>query len=225
MANLMRRDELIQRLRDTLGPKYIDKHPFMQLLYRGELSRKQVRAWIVNRFYLQNNIGSKDAAILSNCPVPEVRRLWLTRSIKREGLESAVGDVEGWLALGEAAGLRREAVLTARCLPGVRFAVNELVNFARRGGWLEGVSTSLYEALAKDELAKRVEALKSHYQWIRPEGLRFFLSRLGHVERDSKVVVDLVMKYARDRRAQEASLTAAGTYAEVVWAMHDAGRS
>jgi len=210
------------RLTEQLTPRYLDKHPFMQLFYRGELSRKQVRAWIVNRLYLQNNIGIKDAAIISNCSIPEVRRLLLARSVRREGLEGAMGDVEGYLELAEAAGLRRDAVLKARRLPGVRFAVNELVNFARRVGWVEGISTSLYETLAREELMKRVEAIKAHYSWIRPEGIRFFMSRLGHVKRDSEVVLDLVMKYNADRKAQEASLSAAATYGEIVWAIHDA---
>lgn len=221
-AHPLTRVEFIARLSAQLTPMYLDRHPFMQLFYKGELSRKQVRAWIVNRFYLQNNIGSKDAAILSNCPVPEVRRLLLTRSVKRAGLEGVLGDVEGYLELAEAAGLRREAVLKARYLPGVRFAVNELVNFAKRVGWVEGISTSLYETLARGELAKRVEALRAYYSWIRPEGRRFFLYRLGQVKRDSEVVLDLVMKYGQDRRAQEASLAAAATYGEVVWAIHDA---
>lgn len=220
-AHLLSREEFTARLSAQLTPKYLDRHPFMQLFYKGGLSKKQVRAWIINRFYLQNNIGSKDAAILSNCPLPEVRRLLLTRSVKRAGLEGVLGDVEGYLGLAESAGLSREAVLKARCLPGVRFAVNELVNFARRVGWVEGISTSLYETLARGELVKRVEALRSHYDWIRPEGRRFFLSRLGQVKRDSQVVLDLVMKYDEDRKAQDASLAAAVTYGEVVWAIHD----
>ena len=110
MARVMTRDELARRVEGAIRDRYIDRHPLMQLLYRGGLSKKQLRAWIVNRFYMQNSIGSKDAAILSNCPVPEVRRLWISRSVRREGLESTVGDVEGWLALAEAAGLRRENV-------------------------------------------------------------------------------------------------------------------
>jgi pyrroloquinoline-quinone synthase len=194
----------------------------MRLFYKGRLTKKQVRAWIVNRFYLQNNIGSKDAAILSNCPIPEVRRIWISRTLRREGMGGSVGDVDGWLTLAEAAGLRRDRVLGARCLPGVRFAVNDLVNFARRAGWLEGISTSLYEVLAKDELAKRVEALKTHYGWIGSEGLKFFMSRLAGLDRDSGTVLNLVTTYARDRTTQESSLRAAVHMSEVIWSLHDA---
>ena len=36
----------------------------------GLLSPEALRGWVANRFYYQRNIPRKDAAILSNCPVP-----------------------------------------------------------------------------------------------------------------------------------------------------------
>ncbi|HLQ03251.1 MAG TPA: hypothetical protein VK114_00525 [Nitrososphaerales archaeon] len=222
MADLRSREVFSRDLRSALKPRYIDRHPFMRLLYKGELSKKQIHAWLINRFYLQNNIISKDAAILSNCPLPEIRRIWMSRTIRREGLERPPGDVEGWLILAESAGLRREEVLAARCLPGVRFAVNDLVNFARRASWLEGVSTSLYEVPARDELARRIEGLKKFYKWIRPEGMKFFLSRLAQLERDSEVVLDIVMKYCTGREMQDGAIAAALQMGEVTWSIHDA---
>jgi pyrroloquinoline-quinone synthase len=222
LAKPLARAEFVEEVRKALAPRYVDMHPFMQALYRGKLSKKQVQAWIVNRFYLQNNIGSKDAAVVSNCSIPEVRRIWISRTLRREGMGDSVGDVEGWLEFAEAAGLRKEAVRGARCLPGVRFAVDGLVNFARRATWLDGMATSLYEISARDELLKRTEALKEHYRWIRPEGMKFFLSRLARVDRDAGVVVDLVSSYAKDRKAQEGAVRAALVMSDVTWSMHDA---
>ena len=40
----------------------------------GKLDRKQMQGWVANRFYYQINIPLKDAAVLANCPVREVRR-------------------------------------------------------------------------------------------------------------------------------------------------------
>jgi pyrroloquinoline-quinone synthase len=216
------KEELVAEVRRTLEPKYVDKHPFMQLLYRGKLTRKQLQAWVINRFYLQNNITSKDAAIVSNCPVPEVRRIWLSRTLRREGMGDTVGDVDGWLEFAEAAGLRRETVRAARCLPGVRFAVEGLVSFARKSTWLEGVATSLYEVPAKSELVQRTSALKRHYGWIRPEGMKFFVSRIARIERDADTVVDLIATYTKDRTSRQSALKAALYMSDVVWSIHDA---
>lgn len=217
----MDREEFTRRLYEALGPRYLDKHPFMALLYKGKLTKKQLQAWIINRFYLQNNIISKDAAILTNCPVPQVRRIWMSRTIRREGLERPPGDIEGWLVFAEAAGLKREAVLSARCLPGVRFAVDELVAYALKVPWLDGVALSLYELLAKDELAKRLDALKRHYAWIDESGLRFFLARLAHIRADSEIVLELVLKYCETRESQESALGAALFMADVMQSLHD----
>lgn len=222
MARAFTGEEFESQVRQVLEPRYIDKHPLMQSFYKGRLTKKQVRAWIVNRFYLQNSIGSKDAAILSNCPIPEVRRIWISRTLRREGMGGSVGDVDGWLTLAEAAGLKRDKVVKARCLPGVRFAVNDLVNFARRAEWLAGVSTSLYEILAKQELVKRVDAFKTHYRWVRPEGLKFFMSRLANLDRDSESTMSLIATYATNRHAQDGALKAATYMCEVVWNIHDA---
>ncbi len=215
------REAFEQRVRTALEPRYIDKHPFMQLLYRGRLSKKQVQAWIVNRFYLQNNITSKDAAILSNCPIPEVRRIWLSRTLRREGMGDTVGDVDGWLAFAEAAGLRRETVSGARCLPGVRFAVEGLVSYAKSATWLDGIATSLYELPAKEELAKRTMALKEHYQWVRPEGMKFFASRMARIDRDAEAVVDLVTAYADGAKSLKSAVDAALNMSDVIWCIHD----
>ncbi len=214
-------EELVAEVSKVVEPRYIDKHPFMRLFYEGKLSKKQMQAWIVNRFYLQNSIASKDAAIVSNCPFPEVRRIWISRTLRREGMGDTMGDVEGWLGLAEAAGLKREAVRKAKCLPGVRFAVEGLVGFARRSTWLEGVATSLYELPAKRELVARTQAMKSHYRWIEPEGLKFFVSRLAHIERDTDAVVELVTAHASDRRDLRSAVKAALYLSDVFWSIHD----
>lgn len=216
------RGKFESELRERIGQRYVDKHPFMRLFYAGKLSKTQMQVWILNRFYLQNNIMNKDAAILSNCPIPQVRRIWMARTIRREGLERPPGDIEGWLQFAESAGLRREQVLGARCLPGVRFAVDELVNFARRAPWVEGASTSLYELLARDELLLRVEALRTRYRWISPQGTKFFLARLAQLEADSAVLLEVILSYCKSREERKKAIAAAATMAEVVWALHDA---
>jgi pyrroloquinoline-quinone synthase len=222
MAKPVSEADFVAEVNRILEPRYIDKHPFMRLFYEGRLTKKQMQAWIVNRFYLQNSIASKDAAIVSNCPLADVRRIWISRTLRREGMGDTVGDVDGWLELAEAAGLRRESVLKARCLPGVRFAVEGLVSFARRGTWLDGVATSLYELPAKRELVERTAALKEHYHWIKRDGMRFFVSRLAHIERDTDAVVGLVMTYAKDRGDLRSAIKASLHMSDVIWSIHDA---
>src|SRR5438046_31607 len=65
---------------------YHDKHPFHVGMNEGRLSREALRGWVANRFYYQQNIPIKDAAILSNCPLREVRRVWIHRILDHDGV-------------------------------------------------------------------------------------------------------------------------------------------
>src|SRR4051812_29920711 len=105
------RAEFLGRLRDVGRRAYHDKHPFHVVMNEGGLTRPQVRGWVANRFHYQRHIPIKDAAILSNCPFPEVRRGWVRRLIVHDGAAPGEGGIEAWLRLGEAVGLAREELL------------------------------------------------------------------------------------------------------------------
>ncbi|HXW82567.1 MAG TPA: hypothetical protein VEJ84_23925, partial [Acidimicrobiales bacterium] len=136
-------DSFVSALR-AQSRRYHDQHPFHQKMNAGTLSRRQIRGWVANRFYYQENIPRKDAAILANCPDREVRRRWIRRIVDHDGAAEGQGGIEAWLRLGEAAGLTREEVQDERhVVPGVRFAVDAYVTFARTRPWVEAVASSL----------------------------------------------------------------------------------
>jgi len=222
LTKLLGRQEFLETLRKNLKERYQDRHPLMLMMYDGKLTRKQMKAWIINRFYLQKNIPMKDAAIVSNCPEPEVRRMWISRMLRREGIAHSIGDIDGWIGLAEAAGVTRDELSQARFLPGVRFAVDGYVNFARQASWIEGIAASLFEYFAKDELMKRIEAMRRHYAWIVPAGLKFFMSRLSQLDVTNNGTLGIVMKYCSTRELQGRALVAAVFLSEVNWSIHDA---
>ena len=115
----------------------------------GHCTREQLQGWICNRFYYQLSIPLKDAAILSNCPDREVRREWIKRIVDHDGTQGSEGGIEAWIRLGVAAGVPREELTSLQhVLPGVRFAVDAYVNFARTRPWQEAVCSSLTELFA-----------------------------------------------------------------------------
>jgi pyrroloquinoline-quinone synthase len=171
-------DDFVETLR-AHSRRYHDQHPFHVRMNAGRLSRGQLRGWVANRFYYQENIPRKDAAILSNCPDPEVRRRWIRRIVDHDGERPGEGGIEAWLRLGEAAGLTREEVQDHRHLvPGVRFAVDAYVTFTRTRPWVQAVASSLTELFAPDLMAERLAAFERWYPWIDPDGLAYFRARL-----------------------------------------------
>src|ERR1700679_1444207 len=139
-------DEFTDALR-AQGTRYHDQHPFHVRMNNGELSREELQRWVANRYYYQRSIPIKDAAILSNCPEPDVRRAWIQRILDHDGTEQdGGGGIESWLRLGEALGVDRETIASEQLvLPGVRYAVDAYTNFCRTKPWIQAVAASLTE--------------------------------------------------------------------------------
>ncbi len=160
-------------------------HPFHIAMNEGGLDREAVQGWVANRFYYQIQIPRKDAAILSNCPDRDTRRLWIRRILDHDGAEGDEGGIEAWLRLGEAVGLAREEIVDLRhVLPGVRFAVDAYVRFAQTAPWEEAAASSLTELFAPGIHKKRLENWPTLYPWIDAEGYGYFRRRLGEARRD-----------------------------------------
>jgi pyrroloquinoline-quinone synthase len=211
------------KLREVGERTYHDKHPFHRLMNAGELSPEAVRGWVANRFYYQQCIPRKDAAILANCPLREVRRSWIRRISDHDGTEEREGGIEAWLRLGQACGLAPEELLDGRHLvPGVRFAVDAYVEFARTQPWPIAVASSLTELFAPDLMAARLAAFEQHYPWIEPTGLDYFRRRLTQAWRDSDEGLRLTLAHCTTPDLQEQAVRALVFKCDVLWAMLDA---
>jgi pyrroloquinoline-quinone synthase len=211
------------KLQKVGASAYHDKHPFHLLMNSGQLGREALQLWVLNRFYYQVNIPVKDAAILSNCPLREVRRVWLHRIVDHDGVQDDEGGIGAWLRLGEACGLSRAAMLASKkVLPGVRFAVDAYVSFARSQPWPIAIASSLTELFAPDLMAERLEAFKRFYRWIDRRGLEYFKNRLTQAKKDSGEALRITIKYCNSREAQEAAVRALQFKCDLLWAMLDA---
>ncbi|MBN1240485.1 MAG: pyrroloquinoline-quinone synthase PqqC [Gammaproteobacteria bacterium] len=216
------RDEFERRLRDK-GRAYHIHHPFNVMLNSGRASREQIRGWVANRFYYQINIPIKDAAILANCPDRAVRREWVKRILDHDGYGEEPGGIESWLRLAEAVGLERERCESlADVLPGVRFAVDAYVNFARRAPWQEAACSSLTELFAPKIHEQRLAGWPEHYPWIQPEGLHYFQSRTSLARRDVEHGLALTLEWFATREAQQRALEILQFKLDVLWQMNDA---
>jgi pyrroloquinoline-quinone synthase len=203
--------------------RYHDSHPFHRAMNAGTLNRAQIQGWVANRYCYQEAIPHKDAAILSNCPDRAVRRRWIRRITDHDGSGSDPGGIEAWLRLGEAVGLDREAVASQQqVVPGVRFAVDAYVTFARTRPWVEAVASSLTELFAPDLMAERLAAFERYYPWIDPAGLAYFRSRLIQAPRDSEHALEVVTEYCRTPEQQAAAVAALSFKCDVLWAIMDA---
>jgi len=216
------RETFVEKLRAIGARAYHDKHPFHVAINEGHLSPEALRGWVANRFYYQRNIPLKDAAILSNCPVREVRRVWIHRIVDHDGNAENEGGIEAWLRLGEACGLPRDELMEDRHLrPGVRFAVDAYVNFACTQPWPVAIASSLTELFAPDLMKTRLAAFDKFYSWIDPRGLDYFRRRTTQAQRDADEALAITFKYCNTPELQREAARALEFKCDVLWSMLD----
>ncbi len=215
-------NELVVRLHRIGEERYHHRHPFHLLMHEGKLTRGQLQAWALNRFYYQSRIPLKDAIILSRSDDPEFRRAWRKRILDHDGDGTRPGGIEKWLHLVEATGLAREEALEGRgILPAVRFAVDAYVEFVRSRTLLEAVASSLTELFSGSLIALRVDALRRHYPWL-ASGLAYFEGRLTQAPEDAQFALAWVTAHAPTAQDQDLVCAALRTKCDILWAQLDA---
>ncbi|MBI1394818.1 MAG: pyrroloquinoline-quinone synthase PqqC [Betaproteobacteria bacterium] len=216
------REEFEQQIR-AKGSRYHIYHPYHVAMNAGKLTREQIQGWVCNRFYYQIAIPIKDAAIMANMPDRDHRRLWIQRIIDHDGTQGDEGGIEAWLTLGKAVGLEREEVTSlTRVLPGVRFAVDAYINFARSRPWQEAVCSSLTELFAPEIHKERLANWPQHYPWIDQSGYAYFRKRLSEARRDVEHGLRVTLEYFNTRELQQRALDIVQFKLDVLWTMCDA---
>ncbi len=214
---------LEKALREIGRTRYHSLHPFHRLLHGGRLSRGQVKAWALNRYYYQSRIPAKDASLLARLPTAELRREWRRRLEDHDGRDGAGGGLERWLKLAEGVGLDRAMVEAAgQILPATRFAVDAYVRFVQERSVLEAIASSLTEMFSPTIIAERVSGMLANYPWVSQDTLAYFTPRLTQAPRDVDFALAYVKDHADTREKQEQVLAALRFKCDVLWSQLDA---
>ena len=222
-AAVLSPDQLEAELRAIGAERYHDKHPLHRLLHSGRLSRGQVQAWALNRYYYQSRIPAKDATLLARLPTAELRREWRRRLQDHDGDAPDSGGVFRWMKLAQGVGLDPDYVAsTEGILAGTRFAVDAYVLFVRERSILEAIASSLTEMFAPTIIAERGAGMLAHYPFVTAETLVYFAPRLTQAPRDVDFALDYVRRHARTGAEQVLVLDALRFKCAVLWAQLDA---
>jgi coenzyme PQQ biosynthesis protein C len=223
VSDLLSPDQLEAELRRIGAERYHSNHPFHKLLHGGRLSKGQVQAWALNRYYYQARIPIKDAAIVARMEDPALRRAWRQRIVDHDGERAGEGGIERWLKLTDGLGLPRAYVTsTAGLLPATRFAVDAYVHFVRERSLLEAIASSLTEMFAPTIIADRVRGMLANYDFVTSQTLAYFDQRLTQAPRDAGFALDYVKRVATRPDQQQAVQDALIFKCDVLWAQLDA---
>jgi pyrroloquinoline-quinone synthase len=219
---LLSEDDFIAGFHAIGEERYHHKHPFHLLMHEGALTRGQLQAWALNRYYYQSHIPRKDAAILARTEDHGFRLAWRKRLVDHDGDGSQPGGIEKWLKLVEGTGLPRvKAIRGEGILPATRYAVEAYIQLVTTRTHLEAVASSLTELFSKKLITLRMDRLRHHYPWL-SESLDYFTSRLTQAPEDAGFALAWVVKHARTRREQDAAHHALRAKCDILWASLDA---
>jgi len=215
--------DLETRLRAIGAERYHDRHPFHHRLHGGHCTADEVRAWVINRWAYQAAIPMKDAAFLSRCDDPAMRRVWRRRIEDHDGGIDEGGGLRRWLKLAEAVGLDPDYVASGRgVLPATRFAVEAYIRYVRDRPLLQAVAASLTELFAPAIHERRIEGLLAHYDFADDRSLAYFRNRLSEAPRDVEYGLAWVLEHADTPEKHDAACAALIFKTDVLWAQLDA---
>ncbi|MDQ2089697.1 pyrroloquinoline-quinone synthase PqqC [Marimonas arenosa] len=219
----MSRDSLEARLRAIGAERYHDKHPFHHKLHGGDCTPDQVRAWVINRWAYQAAIPMKDAAFMSRCTDPDIRREWRSRIEDHDGGIDEGGGLRRWLKLAEAVGLNPDYVASGvGILPATRFACEAYVHYVREKPLLQAVASSLTELFAPKIHENRIEGLLKHYDFANLVSLSYFRKRLTEAPKDVAYGLKWVLDHADTPEKEDMACEALLFKTDMLWAQLDA---
>ena len=221
-TSLLSEPEFIAGFHAIGEERYHHTHPFHLLMHEGKLTRGQLQAWALNRYYYQQTIPIKDAIILSRSADPAFRVAWRKRIVDHDGDGSKPGGIEKWLKLVEATGLSREqAIRGDGILPATRFAVQAYVDLVSQRSHLEVVASSLTELFSHKLISLRMDRMRQHYPWLVP-ALDYFQGRLTQAPEDAEFALAYCVTHARTREQQDLAHAALRAKCDILWAQLDA---
>jgi len=182
----------IRLLKDERAQKCPLPPPFYEALYKGELSREDLRLWVKDLYnYWDHGVTYSTGAIFIKTNDEPTRTHMLRRLVDIEG-EDVVGDLSGsstpaweelWIRFGEGLGLTRDEISSWQNITRTHMTITTLCTYSRYWdwSWLDGIAGFYASDLHGSEyLSKAYEALASRYGVPEP-ALEFFRVYLDDV--------------------------------------------
>ena len=218
-------EAFVARLREEGGRRYHDQHPFHRRMHEGELTRREIQAWVAEPLLLPDahpdqgrdhplEVRGSGLPARVDPPHPRPRRRARGRGRARA------------LAAARRGGRprpRRGREPPRACCPACASPATPTSRSSASGACSSAVASSLTEFFAPDIMSKRIAAWEQHYPWVEAATLDVLPSRVPRARarrergarlrrrpRDDPRGPGALRRRARDRKC------------EILWALLDA---
>ena len=178
------------------------EHPFVRLLFDGELSLDQVRGWARQDYALKRCPTWWNAGRLLNSPDLATQRQ-VVRSLIEELGDEGGGHTEMYLRFGRALGMSGEEMERALLLPGTVLAVDTLMAINRDRPAVEALASGSVAGEAINvEFCTRFVAANDRAYHIDREGMEWFAEHIVADAAHSSLGERLVLEQASTKEVQ-----------------------
>ena len=176
--------------------------------------------WAANRYYYQDTIPRKDAAIISNCPDSTIRAQWSER-IRTHDVD---GGLSEWLMLTQGLGLKDAEVQQGHyLLPIVKFSCDAYFHFCRDTTWQEAMCSSMTHLFAGDIHNTRIKNWPDRYPWIPESAFTYFKNRTTTLPSEIQFTTDTLESYfTASQERLDRALEIVRFKQDVLWSLLDA---
>ena len=203
--------------------RYFTNHPFYRDMNEGRVSRAGIQLWAANRYYYQKTVPRKDSYILMNCDNEVIRKKMIHRIMNYDELQQ----VTAWWKFCKAVDLPDKVLDTEQLvLPGVKFAVDNHLNFCRNSNFHDSLSTCVTDTFGPEFHNLRLEKWKQNYKWIESPGFDYFVNtnaeRNNRNTQNDDFIIDHILEHYKTPDEQLRALSIINFKLNVLWCILDA---
>jgi pyrroloquinoline-quinone synthase len=192
-----------QELEAAVNSRHSRMNPFTERWVNGELTRTQLGQWVCQHYQYVSQFARWCATVYGSCPDSDARDFLLENIVEEE---SGVKHVDLLIRFGEACGVTREQVETARQLPSTRaltawcYETSQAPFHVAAAGLLVGL-----ESQVPGIYRRNLPPLKQHYGFTDHE-VEFFAIHIEADEIHGERGYQIVLEHARTVELQQKCL-------------------
>ncbi|HLH04835.1 MAG TPA: CADD family putative folate metabolism protein [Bryobacteraceae bacterium] len=206
---------VLAQLDSRIEARHLLKHPFYQAWSAGTLSREALRDYAAQYYKHVAAFPTYLSAVHAQTEDMETRRLILQNLIEEEA--GSPNHPELWMRFAESLGLTREEVESAQTEPETRALIAEFRRLASSLGTAAGLAALYaYESQIPAVSEKKIEGLRSFYNFTDEDGYRYFTVHIEADREHSRIERELLQTHLTAANSATA-LAAADSVLEALW--------
>ena len=173
-------NQYLEQIESDIAAKHLLKHPFYLAWTRGELSKEVLADYARQYYHHVAAFPTYLSAVHANCDDQATRKQLLNNLIDEEA--GSPNHPELWMRFARGLGVEEIDLAQTKKQPETKQLIDTLRSVCGQGSTAEGLgSLYAYESQIPSICESKIDGLKKHYEFTKPEHYEYFTV---HIEAD-----------------------------------------